>query len=55
MIRAPGGNLADSRLSAVTAFPAAVALAARIGVDRGLDVDAPAWAEAYYAVARGPA
>lgn len=55
VIRAPGGDLADSRLSAVTAFPAAVALAARIGVDRGLDVDAPAWAEAYYAVARGPA
>ncbi len=55
VIRAPGGDLSDPRLSAVTAFPAAVALAARIGVERGLDVDAPAWTDAYYAVARGAA
>ena len=53
VIRAPGGDLSDQRLSAVTAFPAAVALAARLGLERGLDVDAPAWTDAYYAVARG--
>lgn len=55
VLRAPGGTLSDPRLSAVTAFPALVALAARLGLERGLDVDAPAWAEAYYAVARGAA
>jgi fructoselysine-6-P-deglycase FrlB-like protein len=55
VIRAPGGDLADPRLSAVTAFPATVALAARLGVGVGLDVDKPAWTDAYYAVARGQA
>lgn len=52
VLRAPGGDLADPRLSAITAFPATVALAARLGVERGLDVDSPTWADAYYAVAR---
>jgi glucosamine--fructose-6-phosphate aminotransferase (isomerizing) len=52
VLRAPGGATADRRLAAVTTFPAAAALAARIGVDRGLDVDRPAWTEAYYRVAR---
>jgi hypothetical protein len=55
VIRAPGGELADPRLSAVAAFPATVALATRLGVERGLEVDAPAWTDAYYAVARRPA
>lgn len=55
VLRAPGGELADPRLSAVTAFPATVALAARLGVEAGLDVDNPAWTDAYYAVARGVA
>ena len=55
VLRAPGGELADPRLSAVTAFPATAALAARLGVEAGLDVDRPAWTDAYYAVARGPA
>ena len=32
--------------------PAAVALGERIGVARGLDVDRPAWTDAYYRVAR---
>lgn len=53
VVRVPGGSLADRRLAAITTFPALVALAAVIGVRRGLDVDAPAWAQAYYAVARG--
>ncbi len=53
VLRAPGGDLADARLSAVTAFPAVVALAARLGVESGLDVDKPAWTDAYLAVARG--
>lgn len=54
VLRAPGGDLADPRLSAVTAFPATLALAARLGAERGLDIDTPAWTDAYYAVARGP-
>ncbi len=53
VLRAPGAELADPRLSAVTAFPAAAALAVRLGVEAGLDVDNPAWTDAYYAVARG--
>lgn len=52
VLRAPGGSLGDPRLAALTAFPALVALAAVIGVQRGLDVDAPSWTDAYYAVAR---
>ncbi len=55
VLRAPGGDLTDPRLGVVTAFPATVALAARLGVEAGLDVDKPAWTDAYYAVARGPA
>jgi glucosamine--fructose-6-phosphate aminotransferase (isomerizing) len=42
----------DRRLAAVTTFPAAAALATRIGLARGLDVDRPAWVDDYYRVAR---
>ena len=52
VVRAPGGETADRRLAAVSTFPAAVALAARLGLERGLDVDRPAWTDAYYRVAR---
>jgi fructoselysine-6-P-deglycase FrlB-like protein len=52
LVRAPGGELADPRLAAITTFPAGVALAVRLGLARGLDVDAPAWTDAYYSVAR---
>lgn len=52
LLRAPGGEDRDRRLAAISTFPAAVALAARIGSERGLDVDRPAWTEAYYRVAR---
>jgi hypothetical protein len=55
VLRAPLGDPADRRLAAVDTFPAAAALAARIGVQRGLDVDRPSWADAYYRVARRPA
>jgi glucosamine 6-phosphate synthetase-like amidotransferase/phosphosugar isomerase protein len=53
VLRAPGGEGVDRRLAAVTTFPAAAALAMRIGLERGLDVDKPAWTDAYYRVARG--
>ena len=52
VLRTPGGEHADRRLAAVSTFPPAAALAARLGVERGLDVDRPAWTEAYYRVAR---
>lgn len=52
VLRAPAGGPADRRLAAVTTFPAATALAGQIGVARGLDVDRPAWTDAYYQVAR---
>jgi glucosamine--fructose-6-phosphate aminotransferase (isomerizing) len=50
--RAPVVAGGDRRLAAILSFPAAVALAERIGVARGLDVDRPAWTDAYYRVAR---
>jgi fructoselysine-6-P-deglycase FrlB-like protein len=52
VLRAPAGETADRRLAPVSSFPAAAALAARLGIERGLDVDRPAWTEAYYRVAR---
>jgi fructoselysine-6-P-deglycase FrlB-like protein len=50
--RAPVVEGADRRLAAITSFPAAAALGERIGIERGLDVDRPAWTDAYYRVAR---
>jgi fructoselysine-6-P-deglycase FrlB-like protein len=52
VLRAPVPVTADGRLAAVSTFPAAAALAVRLGLERGLDVDRPAWTEAYYRVAR---
>jgi glucosamine--fructose-6-phosphate aminotransferase (isomerizing) len=52
VIRTPPPETADRRLAAVSTFPAAVALAARLGIERGRDVDTPPWTEAYYRVAR---
>ncbi len=55
VLRAPGGETADRRLAAVAAFPASAALSAQLGLARGLDVDRPAWTDAYYRVARSTA
>lgn len=52
VIRTPLPATADRRLAAVSTFPAAVALAGRLGLERGLDIDTPPWTEAYYRVAR---
>ena len=52
VIRTPPPETGDRRLAAISNFPAAVALAGRLGVERGLDVDTPAWTEAYYRVSR---
>ncbi len=55
ILRTPLPRTTDRRLAAVSTFPAATALAGGIGLARGLDVDAPAWVDAYYRVARGKA
>jgi fructoselysine-6-P-deglycase FrlB-like protein len=52
VLRAPGGATVDRRLAAVSTFPAAAALSARLGLERGLDVDWPDWTDAYYWAAR---
>jgi fructoselysine-6-P-deglycase FrlB-like protein len=52
VLRAPGGERADPRLTPLTTFPASVALAAELGLAVGLDVDSPPWVDAYYATAR---
>ena len=52
VVRAPAGATLDRRLAAVSTFPAAAALSARLGIERGLDVDRPTWTDAYYRVAR---
>ena len=52
VVRTPRPDSADRRLAAISTFPAATALAARLGIERGLDVDRPAWTDAYYKVAR---
>jgi fructoselysine-6-P-deglycase FrlB-like protein len=46
------GNHPDLRVAAVSSFPAAVALAAQLGLRRGVDLDHPPWLDAYYAAAR---
>lgn len=52
VIRAPAPTGLDRRLAGVTTFPAAAALSARIGQRRSLDIDRPAWVDAYHEVAR---
>jgi fructoselysine-6-P-deglycase FrlB-like protein len=52
VLRAADGDTVDRRLATVSTFPSAAALGARLGIERGLDVDQPAWTEAYHRVAR---
>jgi len=52
VLRLPGGEALDARLAGLATFPAALALAAELGLRAGLDVDHPAWADAYYRAAR---
>lgn len=55
VLRVGGVDAADVRAAAITTFPGIVAVAERIGLDRGLDVDSPDWAESYLRVARSTA
>jgi fructoselysine-6-P-deglycase FrlB-like protein len=52
VLRLPGGDALDARLAGLATFPAALALAAELGLRAGLDVDRPAWADAYYDATR---
>jgi fructoselysine-6-P-deglycase FrlB-like protein len=52
VIALPGGELADARLSAITTFPAALALAVELAVRRGYDPDSPEWLSTYFETAR---
>jgi len=54
VLRAPGGDLAPPSVSAITTFPAAVAVGAELAKRSGLDVDKPDWTDTYYATARTP-
>ena len=55
VLRLPVPPTASDLVTPITSFPAALALAARLGRDAGLDVDQPAWTAAYYRTARtGP-
>ena len=52
VVRCPPDPDADPRLAAVIALPATAALAAGLALRAGLDVDQPAWTDAYYETAR---
>ena len=52
VVRCPGGGEADPRLALATTLPAACALAATLADAAGLDIDRPAWVDAYYRTAR---
>lgn len=52
VVTAPGGELADPRVSPVTTFPAAIALSVLLGLRGGFDVDNPEWISTYYRTAR---
>lgn len=52
VIRTPPECRADPLLMALTTFPEATALAATLGIRAGLDIDAPAWTDSYFATAR---
>ena len=52
VLRAPGGAESDPRLSAITTFPAAVALSVELALRRGHDPDEPEWVGTYNSTAR---
>lgn len=45
---------ADARLAPILSFPRSTKLALNAGEQAGLDVDSPAWTQAYYDTARAP-
>jgi fructoselysine-6-P-deglycase FrlB-like protein len=53
VIRLPSGEIDDERLLPLLSFPTSVAVAIALGTRAGMDVDAPAWLQAYARTARG--
>ena len=51
-VRLPVPPTASDLVTPITSFPAALALASRLGRNAGLDIDQPAWTAAYYRTAR---
>jgi fructoselysine-6-P-deglycase FrlB-like protein len=54
VLRSPTSAPADPRVSPILTFAAPLALSVAFGLEEGLDVDRPAWVDAYYATARKP-
>jgi fructoselysine-6-P-deglycase FrlB-like protein len=52
VIRLPGGELADRRLSPILTMPAIAAISIRLALAAGRNPDKPDWVEAYYTTAR---
>jgi glucosamine--fructose-6-phosphate aminotransferase (isomerizing) len=52
VIGVPGGLAGDSRVAAITTFPAALAFVLRMALNAGIDADSPAWLNSYYETAR---
>jgi glucosamine 6-phosphate synthetase-like amidotransferase/phosphosugar isomerase protein len=52
VVRCPGGERTDARLALAATLPSATALAAVLAERARLDVDRPAWVDAYYRTAR---
>jgi fructoselysine-6-P-deglycase FrlB-like protein len=55
VIRAPAPTNGDPRLAALTCFAAAAATSVELALRRGLDIERPAWVDAYYGTARSHA
>ncbi len=54
VVRIPAVESIDPRLTPLTSFPAALALAIGLGTNAGLDVDTPSWVTAYASTSRVP-
>jgi fructoselysine-6-P-deglycase FrlB-like protein len=54
VLRAPGGLEADRRASAITVFPASLALSVALALRAGWDADNPEWNSSYFTTARRP-
>jgi fructoselysine-6-P-deglycase FrlB-like protein len=52
ILQAPGADLTDVRLAAITSFPAAIALSVELANKTGTNIDKPGWIDLYYTTAR---
>jgi hypothetical protein len=52
VIRAPAPTDGDPRVAPLTCFAAGAAISVELALRRGLDIERPAWVDAYYRTAR---